>query len=169
LIRFNPQIDLHYFAGYIGYLVLGHYLTFKEFKRQNIRAWMTLVFVLTIGVITFGSWMLYKNNSTVGTLFYEPISPTIILLSASAFLMARFTVLKLSPVVIRVRDFASGYNYGIYLAHALVLYLLDRVNISYKLCVPIISIPVTALACFVLTLGLVWAISKLPFGKWVSG
>lgn len=169
LIRFNPQVDLHYFAGYIGYLVLGHYLAFKEFKRQNIRVWMALVFVLTIVVITFGSWMLYKNNSTVGTLFYEPISPTIVLLSASVFLMARFTMVKLSPAISRLRDFACGYNYGIYLAHALVLYLLDRVNISYKLCIPIISIPVTALICFVLTLGLVWLISKLPFGKWISG
>ena len=169
LIRYNPQIDLHYFAGYIGYLVLGHYLAFKEFKWQNIQAWMTLIFVLTVGIIAFGSWMLYKSNSTIGTLFYEPISPTIVFLSASVFLIARFTVVKLSPAVIRIRDFAGGYNYGIYLAHALVLYLLDRVNISYKLCIPIISIPATALICFALTLGLVWAISKLPYGKWVSG
>src|SRR5580698_95374 len=26
LVRYNPQVDMHYFAGYIGYLVLGHYL-----------------------------------------------------------------------------------------------------------------------------------------------
>ena len=83
--------------------------------------------------------------------------------------MARFTIVKLFPAISRIRNFAGGYNYGIYLAHALVLYLLDRVNISYKLCIPVISIPVTALICFILTLGLVWVISKLPFGKWISG
>jgi len=169
LVRFNPQVDLHYFAGYIGYLVLGHYLAFKEFKSPNIRTWMSLLFTLMLAIIVIGTWLLYKNNSTVGTLFYEPISPTIVFLSASIFLICRFTLPKVSPVVTRIRDFAGSYNYGIYLAHALVLYLLDYVNISYKLCAPIVSIPVTALLCFILTLGLVWLISKLPFGKWISG
>lgn len=170
LVRYNPQVDLHYFAGYIGYLVLGHYLAFKEFKSPNIRVWMVVLFILTVAVIVFGTWMLYKDNSTVGTLFYEPISPTIVFLSASVFIIARFSLPKVSPVIICIRDFAGSFNYGIYLAHALVLYLLDRFDINYKLCIPIVSIPVTALLCFVLTLGLVWGISKLPFvGKWISG
>jgi len=170
LVRYNPQVDLHYFAGYIGYLVLGHYLAFKEFKSPNIRVWMILLFVLTVGVIVFGTWVLYNDNSTIGTLFYEPISPTIVFLSTSVFIIARFTLPKVSPVIIRIRDFAGSFNYGIYLAHALVLYLLDRFDISYKLCIPIVSIPVTALLCFVLTLGLVWGISKVPLvGKWISG
>lgn len=169
LARFNPQIDLHYFAGYIGYLVLGHYLAFKKLDYKNLRIGMFALFILTLAIIVGGTWLLYKNNSTVGTLFYEPLSPTIILLSASVFVLARFTVTKMPPVLIRIRDFADSYNFGIYLAHALVLYLLDYVNISYKLCIPIISIPLTALICFILTLGLVWLLSKLPFGKWISG
>jgi len=169
LARFNPQVDLHYFAGYIGYLVLGHYLAFKEFKSPNIRGWMVVLFISMLAIIVVGTWLLYKNNSTVGTLFYEPINPTIVFLSASVFIFCRFTLPKASPALIRFRDFAGSYNYGIYLAHSLVLYLLDYINISYKLCVPAVSIPVTALLCFILTLGLVWLISKLPFGKWISG
>jgi surface polysaccharide O-acyltransferase-like enzyme len=169
LVRFNPQIDLHYFAGYIGYLVLGHYLAFKEFKSRNIRGRMVLLFIVTIVVIVIGTWLLYKGSSTVGTLFYEPISPTIVFLSASVFIIARFTLPKVPSVIIRIRDFAGGYNYGIYLAHALVLYLLNRVDVSYKFCIHMISIPVTAAICLILTLALVWLISKLPFGKWISG
>jgi len=169
LSRFNPQVDLHYFAGYIGYLVLGHYLTYKDFKSKKIRAWMALLFVLMVVIIVIGTRMLYRSGSSIGTFYYEPLYPTIILLSGSVFVMARFTVVKLSPVLIRIRDFAGGYNYGIYLGHALVLYLLDRFGISYSFCAPVISIPVTALLCFVLTLGMVWLISKLPFGKWISG
>jgi len=171
LSRFNPQVDLHYFAGYIGYLVLGHYLAIKQFEFKNIRVRMAALFLLTLAVIVVGTWLLYKNKSTMGTLFYEPISPTIMLLSASIFLFFRFSAPKLSPVIIRIRDFVGSYNYGIYLAHALILYLLDLdfINISYKLCTPIISIPVTATLCFILTIGLVWLISKLPLGKWVSG
>jgi len=33
-----------------------------------------------------------------------------------------------------------------------------------------ISIPLTALICFILSLALVWLVNKLPFvGKWISG
>jgi surface polysaccharide O-acyltransferase-like enzyme len=169
LSRFNPQVDVHYFAGYIGYLVLGHYLAFKKFDYKNIGVWTVVVLLLTLILIVTGTWLLYKNNSTVGTLFYEPVSPTIVLMSASVFLTARFTLPKVPPAIIRVRNFVGSYNYGIYLGHALVLYLLDYVNISYKLCAPIISIPITATICFMLTLALVWLISKLPYGKWISG
>jgi surface polysaccharide O-acyltransferase-like enzyme len=175
LARFNPQVDLHYFAGYIGYLVLGHYLAFKKLNYKNIRAWMAAVFLLTLLVIVVGTWLLYKNNSTMGTLFYEPVGPTVMLLSASIFVFFRFKTSRLSPRVKRMRDFIGSYNYGIYLAHALILYLLDRdygdiaIHINYKLCAPIISIPLTALLCFTITFGLVWLISKLPFGRWISG
>src|SRR6202012_3198945 len=163
LARFNPQIDEHYFTGYIGYLVLGHYLAFHEFKAEITQRNMILLFVLMLVIITLGTWWLYATNSPYGTLFYEPLSPTIVLLSASAFLIARYSRPMLNPILIRARDFAGSFNYGIYLAHALLLYLLDDfLSISYKLCNPFISIPLTALLCFGLTLALVWLISKIP-------
>jgi surface polysaccharide O-acyltransferase-like enzyme len=85
-------------------------------------------------------------------------------------MIAKLTVVKVSPMVTRIRDFAGKYNYGIYLSHALVLYFLeDPFGINYKLCVPIVSIPFTALACFILSLLLIWLITKIPFGKWISG
>ena len=111
----------------------------------------------------------------MGTLFYEPISPTVMLLSASAFLLGRFTFKNAPTKIKRFRDYVGSYNYGIYLGHALGLYLLDRdydnfsIHISYKLWSPFISIPVTASICFILTFGLVWLLSKLPFGRWISG
>ncbi|MEO8947898.1 MAG: hypothetical protein ABI308_05760, partial [Mucilaginibacter sp.] len=72
--------------------------------------------------------------------------------------------------VIKTRDFAGHYTYGMYLGHALVLYLLDDLaGISYKLCNPFISIPLTAFICFNLTLLLIWLFNKLPGGKWLVG
>jgi len=99
------------------------------------------------------------------------VNPAIVTLSASMFMIFKLSAPKFSPVITRIRDFAGSYNYGIYLAHALVLYFLDDpFGISYKLCTPIISIPLTALICFILSLLLVWVVSKIPFaGKWVSG
>jgi surface polysaccharide O-acyltransferase-like enzyme len=171
LSRYNPAVDMHYFAGYAGYLVLGHYLAFKEFNLKSPRLWMIMLFVVGVAIVSVGTYLIIPYPKWPGTMFYEPVSPGVLILSASIFIAVKYTVPKVSPSVIRVRDFVGKYNYGIYLGHALVLYFLeDPFGISYKLCTPFVSIPLTALICFLITLLLVWIINKLPFvGKWISG
>ena len=104
-------------------------------------------------------------------MFYEPLNPAVLLISVSMFLIVKHTNPKVPAMVIKIRDFAGGLNYGIYLSHALVLYFLDDpFGLSYKFCMPIVSIPLTALICFFTSLALVWIINKVPFfGKWVAG
>ena len=171
LVRVNPSVDMHYFAGYIGYLVLGHYLAFKNFETKNLRGWMIALFIFSIAIITVGTWYIAPLPKWPGTMFYEPVNPAVLTLSASIFMVVKLTVPKVSPGVIQIRDFVGKYNYGIYLGHALILYFLDDpFGVSYKLCTPIISIPLTALICFIVTLFMVWLVNKIPFiGKWISG
>jgi len=171
LNRFNPAVDMHYFAGYAGYLVLGHYLAFKDFNIKYLRLWMTLLFVFSIVLIAVGSFLIIQYPKYPGTMFYEPVNPAVLMLSVSIFIVVKLSVPKVSPVIIRMRDFAGKYNYGIYLGHALVLYFLDDpFGISFKLCTPLVSIPLTALVCFLISLLMIWLINKLPFfGKWISG
>ena len=194
LSRYNPSVDMHYFAGFAGYLVLGHYLAFKESNVKHLRGWMIVLFLFSIALIAFGSHALTAYPKYPGTMFYEPLNPAVVMLSASVFMIAKLTSFKMPPRITRIRDFAGSYNYGIYLAHALVLYFLDApfdfsykfsapvldyifkgnvpfdFSISYKLFTPIISIPLTALLCFGLSVLLVWLINKIPLvGKWISG
>jgi len=170
LERYNPAVDMHYFAGYAGYLVLGHYLAFKQFNIKSLRLWMVLLLIFSTVIIAIGTGLIMAHPGLPGTMLYEPVNPAILMQAVSVFLIVKLTIPKVSPVITRIRDFAGKYNYGIYLGHALVLYFLDDpFGISYKLCTPIISIPLTALICFVCTLLLVWIVNKLPLGKWVSG
>lgn len=170
LARFNPAVDMHYFAGFVGYLVLGHYLAFKGFNVRYLRVKMILLFVFSIAIIAIGTYLIIPYSKLPGTMFYEPVSPAVLMLSTSAFLIVKLTVPKVPSTMIRIRDFIGRYNYGIYLSHALVLYFLeDPFGINYTLCAPIISIPLTAFICFIISLLLVWIINKIPLGKWVSG
>jgi len=166
----NPQVDLHYFAGYAGYLVLGHYLTFYVNYSKRLIVWMRVLFFTMLIIITTGTYLLYKYTRFI-TLLYEPIGPTIVLLSSSVFLLGRFTKVQLPAFLLKAKNFACEYNFGIYLSHALILYFLDEpFGISFNLCTPLISIPVTAIICFMLSLLLVWLLSKIPFvGKWLAG
>jgi len=172
LSRYNPQIDLHYITGYIGYLVLGHYLAFKQFPTwMNVR-WFGILFIISLLIIIAGTYFVSMATNKLSTLFYEPISPTIVLLSGSAFMIGKLSTIKLSPQIKKARDLAGSYTFGIYLSHALILTIFDDpdygININYRLCTPFVSIPLTALLVFCSSLLLVWVISKIPFGKWVA-
>jgi surface polysaccharide O-acyltransferase-like enzyme len=175
MMRYNTAIDVRYFAGYIGYLVLGYYLANRTFNIPRFSWWMGALFIISVAIITLGTWVLYRHYNGISTLMYEPLSWPIVILSSAMFLMMRFAQVTLPHKLIKIRDFIGKYNYGIYLSHALFLTLLDApdlfgFSLSYKSFNPLLSIPLTALVCLILSLLLVFAIQKIPIiGKYISG
>lgn len=170
LSRFQPLIDVHYFIGYAGYLVLGHYLAFKELPEEGIKGPLIIYFLLCLVSITVGTYFLSENAKGLTTVMYEPLGPFIVLYASGIFLLARVSVFKLPEVLIKLRAIAGGLSLGIYLCHALFLTLLDGQGINYKLCNPIFSIPLTAVMCFLLSSFLVFIISKIPvIGRAIAG
>ena len=170
LSRFQPLIDVHYFIGYSGYLVLGHYLAFKELPEKGIKTPLIIYFLLCVASITAGTYFLSENTKALSTVMYEPLGPFIVLYASGVFLLARACVFRLPEVVIKLRAIAGGLSLGIYLCHALFLTLLDGQGINYKLCNPIFSIPLTAMICFLLSSFLVFIISKIPvIGRVIAG
>ncbi len=175
LLRYNPQFDTRYFAGYIGYLVSGYYLVNIKLTYKYIAPVMAVLFLSGVIVIAWGTLLLYDHYNGISTLMYEPLSWPVVILSSAIFILMRFVKIKAASIFISLRDFTGKYNYGIYLAHALILTLLDDpdltgFSLSYKSFNPYFSIPLTALVCFMLSLLLVYLVNKLPFaGKYISG
>lgn len=170
LSRFMPQVDVRYFTGYIGYLVLGHYLTFKELPQHGLKTPLVIFYLVCLAGIILGTYFLTAATGNISTIMYEPLGPFVILYSAAVFLLARITFFKLPASLVKLRNLIGGFSLGIYLCHALFLTLLDNWGISYKLCNPFISIPVTALVCFVLSFILIFILSKIPvIGKYLAG
>lgn len=169
LTAFDPGIDLHNFTGYIGYLVLGYYLAYKPFKFKNMASIAALFFFICTMLITIGTYFLLLKTHSLSTFFYEPISPFILVLSASAFLMARFIKIKLKPAVNNIISNIGKYTLGLYLSHALILNLFELSGITYTIFNPVFSIPLVALSCFSLSCLLIYLMSKLPVVKYVTG
>ena len=170
LSRFQPQIDVRYFSGYIGYLVLGHYLAYKDFPQKWLKPGLVLFFFFCLIGITAGTYFITVNTNALSTIPYEPLGPFIVLYSGGIFLLARLTSFKLSARLIKIRDLAGGLSLGIYLCHALFLTLLGEFGISHQLGNPIYSIPLTALVCFLLSFLLTFILSKIPLiGKYIAG
>ncbi|HVS92524.1 MAG TPA: acyltransferase family protein [Mucilaginibacter sp.] len=169
LSHYWPQVDVRYFTGYIGYPVMGYYLASKELPR-GIEAPLLIFYLMCLAGITFGTYLITIGTHSLSTIMYEPLGPFVILYSAGIFLLARAVVFKVPKSLVGLRDLAGRFSLGIYLCHALFLSLGDDWGISYKLCAPILSIPITATICFIASFILIFILSRIPLiGKYIAG
>jgi surface polysaccharide O-acyltransferase-like enzyme len=171
LSPYVPQIDVHYFVGYLGYLVLGHYLAFVELPGGNLKPGLILYAIFCVVGITIGTYLFSVGTNAISTIMYEPLGPFVVLFSSGIFLLARASRFKLPASLTKLRDLVGGFSLGIYLCHAMFLSLMhDNWNIDYQLCTPVLSIPLMALMCVIMTFATVFIINKIPvIGKYISG
>src|SRR5690606_13428749 len=100
--------------------------------------------------------------------FYEFLSPPVIISSIGIFLL--FKNFETSNLYVRkTAIFLSDHSYGIYLIHILVLSVLDRWGINWKIMHPVISIPVVSVFCISLSSILISGLKKIPLGRYIAG
>ena len=164
-----PNINITYFSGYIGFPVLGYYLSQKitfNFERKKITC---IALILTGSLITIlGTFFITKYKGKFYDGFYHCLSPNIILVSVGIFLLFKNSV-NLGTRVSSIILFFSKYSYGIYLSHMLVLWGFSLFDFPYSFLNPIIGIPITSILCFFISTLITWKINKLPLGKYISG
>lgn len=163
-----PDITLQYFAGYVGFPVLGYYLITKSY---NDKIKMTSSFLIIAGILItmIGTYVITKHNGTFYSYFYSYLSPNVIISSIGIFLLFKSVNLSLCKKYSSVIFFFSKYSYGIYLVHVQVLWGLSEIGISHSFINPIIGIPVTSILCFLISSMIIYCINKLPYGKYISG
>lgn len=166
---FKPHIDLTYFSGFLGYLVLGYYLrvkTFKNRQQQNLIAWLCL----STGALStiFGTYFLHYFYDEYSNQFYECLTPNIALYSSGLFLLFKDKDIS-EKFFVKVRDFICKYSYGIFLVHVLVFFQLIDYGIDWQFINPIIGIPFTILLTLSISSVIIFVIHKLPYGKYISG
>jgi surface polysaccharide O-acyltransferase-like enzyme len=169
LTRFDTAVDIRYFSGYIGYLVLGYYLANKKFNFPGVVFIAALVFICFATIITIGTYYLEVRTKELSTYFYEPVGPFVVMLSASAFIIAKNVTVKIPPKLESIFNNTGKYTLGIYFSHALILNILEINGITYSVFNPWASIPLVALLCFLVSWLLVYAMSKATVVKYLVG
>jgi surface polysaccharide O-acyltransferase-like enzyme len=160
-------IALTDFTGYVGYLVLGYYLSTKEFTSEV--KWKALAIFLFGTLWTMvGSYYFTAESGKFYGLLYANFSPSVVLASAGLFLFFRYQNLDI-PLLSPFRDWVSSHSYGIYLLHILVLFYLAKAGIYGEMLHPSIGVPLTAFTCLVISGGIVWLLRKIPLIKYVAG
>lgn len=170
----NTFGSLYYFAGFNGYLLLGHYIT-REVKPWCPRT--TLLLCVPLFAIGYAATLIGFKHITADShcteqqmeLFFMYCTPNVAMMTIAVFLVTRLAKPK-SPVIISIFANLTKCGLGIYLCHYFVVglgYALARI-----IAIPIsIRIPATAAMVFAICWIFVATGYKLSpkVGKWIFG
>lgn len=164
----NPYPLFYYVSGFIGYVLLGHYIrTCLHWSRRKIRR---VCVPVLIACYVFGMWQFYHRSFLVSTpqeLEMHWQNDTIVagLMSGCVFLL--FSLIKNPGKCYGLVRKISEASYGMYLMHMLML------PAVFGLLSPLLPVPLTIILTAVVTYCLSFVISrligKLPFGKYIVG
>jgi surface polysaccharide O-acyltransferase-like enzyme len=169
--QFIPKVELKYFAGYIGFPVLGYYIANKTWSNTKKIKWIAISMIVTGCAIalTVTHIMSQAHGRFWGGVLGNQ-HPVSILMATGIFLLFKHLNFGNGDSAFHtVIRFLSKYTYGVYLVHSLTLTVLWRFGIYAEFVHPIFGVPITAILCFSLSILIVWTVNKLPFGKYISG
>ncbi|MCJ8211011.1 acyltransferase family protein [Mucilaginibacter sp. RS28] len=166
----HTALDIRYFSGYLGYLVLGYYLA----HRVNIitkHITPAALLLLTGFIITFqGTYLVSAAARRFSDSLYDFLSLNVLLMAVGIFTIIKgISTIGNSKIMSGFRNIAGRYGFSIYLSHPLFLNIMNHFNLNYKFIYPAIAIPAVMLICLLLSITLGWVFNKIPFGKYVSG
>jgi len=165
LYSYMPKFDLTFFSGYIGYLVLGYYLSIKTFKFNNRQVTWALIYLFMVAIAGIGTNLLNQNASKLNTFFYNYLFITTALAAAGLFLWVKESMQNLKvPNWVLITD---KYSFGIYLAHIIPLNYFHPL-ISKQLGT-VWVIPLASICAIIASIIITVVLRKIPFGKYVSG
>lgn len=173
---------LGYYVSFIPYAVIGSFLANNDFISSKISAKKIALIALALSIAVY----LYYIFACVGPMsvsgnrftYLGYFNVLILVLSASIFLLFKsmskmqffndFEKSRYGDAIVSL----SGYSYGIYLAHYLVLYILKRkIVIFYDFTQhsPMIWIPFLVIVTVTITLAILMILDRIPYLRKVTG
>ncbi len=160
-----PKFDLTFFSGYIGYLVLGYYLSMRTFTFK-LQPWtFALLYMLMVAIGAIGSFQINMDAKKLDPFFYNYLFITTALAAGALFMW-----IKTTTQAAHVPNWIMGidkYSFGIYLSHIIPLNFLHPLLSKFMGTAWVI--PLATISTIVVSIAITYLIRKLPYGKYVSG
>lgn len=168
-IIFIQSQDWKIIGGFAGYFLLGYYLSKINIDKYSYKL-LTSIFIITILIITIGTYCLYVKTGSYNENFKLYTSIYVVILSSVFFLLCRKLQNNYPQKLIIIFEKVVPASYGVYLIHNLLILFLvrkialfnDRNNIMI---VFLLFLTVTVLSILIINL-----LSMLPkIGKYITG
>lgn len=159
--HFYPLFTMNMVVGFAGYFLLGCYLSQQSLsKRQRLVVY--LVGVLGAFITIAGTIYMSMKQGVPNERYYSYLSFQVMAMAAAVFVFVRQLAPKAGKVVLRFVEWVRKDLFGVYLVHVLWLALLNTETFRHC-CHEIITLPLIAVAVFVLSLFTTKLIRLVPF------
>lgn len=176
--------DINFFIGPISYVILGYYLSRKEFNLSpNKIVLISLVVFIISSLYKISHLNAFWLDRNFMLLSYLNLSFSQVIQAASMFLIIKY-LYESSGIFGAIRRFLenntinrgilsiSRSTYGIYFVHIIILRLWLQPNL-YSIHLTgtqtVISILVISIGLFIVSWVITWILGKIPYVKLVSG
>lgn len=171
----NEFHALWYFSGFIGYLVLAHYIRFHlDWSRARRLAVGSVCFLAGAAFTFWSFWLRGEPGVSIETPVLEwgwsMTAPNVVLATFGAFLLFTCIEVRRAPAIITE---VSKLSFGMYLMHMFFLPHFAALFIQGDPANPIIhvaiAIPCIAVLTYISTIIVTKLISFIPGSKWIVG
>ena len=157
-----PIVEL---SGYVGYFIAGYY--FSHFTLEKKTEWIIKIAgaVSVIATIVLTAVFSIKANKPT-EVFYQYLNPTTMLEAYGIFLI--FKDYFENKVMTTSGDYIvkiSKLTFGIYLVHEFFNMIFGKIGFAVDIISPIAMIPLRSLITFILSMLVIFVISKIPILK----
>ena len=171
----NPFGTLHYFAGFTGYLLLGHLLgkgnplPSRKIVAVGVMLYFAGYVVTYTGFTTIIAQYSYEQAPDLIEMFWQFCSPNVVLMAIGLFLIAQRVKIR-SERWQRVLQSTTKCSFGAYLMHYIfigpVIIMLSPLALPTPVCV-ILTVTIVFAACWAWT----WAIYRFAprIAKYIVG
>ena len=171
----NPFGTLHYFAGFTGYLLLGHLLgkgnplPSRKIVAVGVMLYFAGYVVTYTGFTTIIAQYSYEQAPDLIEMFWQFCSPNVVLMAIGLFLIAQRVKIR-SERWQRVLQNTTKCSFGAYLMHYIfigpVIIMLSPLALPTPVCV-ILTVAIVFAACWACT----WAIYRFAprIAKYIVG
>ena len=170
LIQFNPfnellanfnKFQVNFMIGYGFYYVLGYYLNEYELSRKLRYFYYILGLVGAVSTICL-TYVISIRRGEANALFYEYMTPNVMFMSISVFILFRyyFRNLKFKDYHVNIILNLSAISFNIYLMHDAIMILINKMNLLNNLSF-IIMIPLKAFIIFIISAFIAFIMLKI--------
>lgn len=161
------KVSFHFTLGYVGYFVLGYYLSKTELSRKVKRI---IYFLSACGCFAtiIGSSAISVSQQKPNAILYDDLGVNVMLeaLGVFVFVKDRFAGKDVSGKAVRILGLLAKYSFGAYLVHILVLNELKRIfgldTLSFS---PVFSVPVISVIVLVISFVISAVLNHIPLLK----
>ncbi|MFE7060657.1 acyltransferase [Sutcliffiella sp. NPDC057660] len=165
---YSLNLELFHVTNYIGYFILGYYLSTLQLKKAYIKEAFIIMFIGMSATFLLTYFSTVNNNGQLQEFWYEYLSPNVLLSAVGSFWLIKGIASTLKKQTLPLGlNLISTFSFGIYLVHMLVIMVFADSVIPFlrNTFHSAVSVPLITIFVLIVSVIITYVFSKIPVIK----